>query len=43
MGREHVIPEFCLRMNRLVREHPEGIIPFPIQGTGPGDAVVLFH
>ena len=34
MGREHVIPEFCLRMNQLVREHPEGIIPFPIQGTG---------
>jgi dTDP-glucose 4,6-dehydratase/UDP-glucose 4-epimerase len=34
MGREHVIPEFCLRMNRLVREHPEGIIPFPIQGSG---------
>lgn len=34
MGREHVIPEFCLRMNGLVREHPEGVIPFPIQGTG---------
>lgn len=34
MGREHVVPEFCLRMNRLVREHPDGIIPFPIQGTG---------
>ena len=34
MGREHVVPEFCLRMNQLVREQPEGIIPFPIQGTG---------
>lgn len=34
MGREHVIPEFCLRMNKLVREHPEGVIPFRIQGTG---------
>ena len=34
MGREHVIPEFCIRMNKLAREHPEGIIPFPIQGTG---------
>ena len=34
MGREHVVPEFCLRMNQLVREYPEGIIPFPIQGTG---------
>jgi nucleoside-diphosphate-sugar epimerase len=33
-GREHVIPEFCLRMNQLVRQHPEGIIPFPIQGSG---------
>ena len=34
MGREHVIPEFCIRMNRLVREFPSGVIPFPIQGTG---------
>ena len=34
MGREHVIPEFCLRMGDLAREHPEGTIPFPIQGTG---------
>ena len=34
MGSEHVIPEFCIRMNHLVREHPAGIIPFPIQGTG---------
>jgi nucleoside-diphosphate-sugar epimerase len=34
MGREHVIPEFAIRMSRLVRDHPEGIIPFPIQGTG---------
>lgn len=34
MGREHVIPEFCLRMNRLITEHPTGVIPFPIQGTG---------
>jgi nucleoside-diphosphate-sugar epimerase len=34
MGREHVLPEFCIRMNRLVREHPEGVVPFPIQGTG---------
>ncbi len=34
MGREHVIPQFCIRMNDLVREHPDGIIPFPIQGTG---------
>lgn len=34
MGWEHVIPEFCERMNRLTREQPEGIIDFPIQGTG---------
>lgn len=34
MGREHVIPEFCLRMGRLAAEQPEGIIDFPIQGTG---------
>lgn len=34
MGREHVLPEFCLRMNELVREHPHGVIPFPIQGSG---------
>jgi nucleoside-diphosphate-sugar epimerase len=34
MGREHVIPEFCLRMNELTREQPSGIIGFPIQGTG---------
>jgi nucleoside-diphosphate-sugar epimerase len=33
-GREHVIPQFCLRMSELVRTHPEGIIQFPIQGTG---------
>jgi dTDP-glucose 4,6-dehydratase/UDP-glucose 4-epimerase len=34
MGSEHVIPDFCRRMSRLDREHPDGIIPFPIQGTG---------
>jgi dTDP-glucose 4,6-dehydratase/UDP-glucose 4-epimerase len=34
MGWEHVIPEFCKRMNILVREKPRGIIPFPIQGSG---------
>jgi len=34
MGREHVIPEFCIRMNGFIQEHPNGIIPFPIQGTG---------
>jgi nucleoside-diphosphate-sugar epimerase len=34
MGREHVIPEFCDRMSKLARQHPTGIIPFSIQGTG---------
>lgn len=34
MGTGHVIPEFCIRMNRLAREYPDGVIPFPIQGTG---------
>ena len=33
-GYEHVIPEFCTRMTKLVKEHPTGVIPFPIQGTG---------
>jgi nucleoside-diphosphate-sugar epimerase len=34
MGREHVIPEFCLRMNKLIVSQPEGPVAFPIQGTG---------
>jgi nucleoside-diphosphate-sugar epimerase len=34
MGREHVIPEFCLRMNHLTDVYPAGVIPFPVQGTG---------
>lgn len=33
-GRDHVIPMFCLRMNKLSAEQPEGVIQFPIQGTG---------
>lgn len=34
MGREHVIPEFCIRMNQLAAAQSEGIIDFPIQGSG---------
>lgn len=34
MGREHVIPEFALRMRDLDRQQPDGIITFSIQGTG---------
>lgn len=33
-GRDHVIPEFCLRMARLDREVAGGVLPFVIQGTG---------
>lgn len=33
-GVDHVIPMFCLRMNKLAAEQPEGVIRFPIQGTG---------
>ena len=38
MGNEHVIPEFCNRMNALIRRSenalPGFVLPFPIQGTG---------
>ena len=33
-GSDHVIPMFCLRMNKLTAERPAGVIEFPIQGTG---------
>lgn len=39
MGWEHVIPEFCDRMNTLTLQagigaESKGVLPFPIQGTG---------
>lgn len=34
MGREHVIPEFCIRMNQLDPRFVSGPVPFHIQGTG---------
>ncbi|HLY98921.1 MAG TPA: NAD-dependent epimerase/dehydratase family protein, partial [Candidatus Angelobacter sp.] len=34
MGWEHVIPQFVVRLDKLAREHSQGVIPFPIQGTG---------
>jgi nucleoside-diphosphate-sugar epimerase len=34
MGNEHVVPQFCLRMAKLVREQTCGPVEFPIQGTG---------
>ena len=34
MGWEHVIPQFVLRMRKLVRKSKSNIVNFPIQGTG---------
>jgi len=34
MGTEHVIPQFCMRMNDLVRKSSSETLDFPIQGTG---------
>jgi len=34
MGFEHVLPELVVRLRRLVRKQPEGVIDFPIQGDG---------
>lgn len=34
MGREHVIPQFVLRLKEHSAANPHGTIDFPIQGTG---------
>lgn len=34
MGREHVIPQFVLRMKERGDRQPQGVVDFPIQGTG---------
>lgn len=34
MGREHVIPQFILRIKELALRQPDGVLDFPIQGTG---------
>ena len=34
MGQEHVIPQFILRMKQFSERQPQGVIDFPIQGTG---------
>jgi nucleoside-diphosphate-sugar epimerase len=34
MGQEHVIPHFALRMKERADSQPEGVLDFPIQGTG---------
>ncbi|MGE3144442.1 MAG: NAD-dependent epimerase/dehydratase family protein [Pseudorhodoplanes sp.] len=34
MGFEHVVPQFALRLQDALTQHPSGDIPFPIQGSG---------
>ncbi len=34
MGREHVIPQFALRMRELFEKQPSGVVDFPLQGDG---------
>jgi len=34
MGFEHVIPQFALRLHEAIAAHPEGAVPFAIQGNG---------
>jgi nucleoside-diphosphate-sugar epimerase len=34
MGREHVVPQFSLRMKEFAGKQPTGVIDFPIQGNG---------
>jgi nucleoside-diphosphate-sugar epimerase len=34
MGRDHVIPQFALRLDGAARAHASGALTFPIQGSG---------
>lgn len=34
MGKEHVVPQFALRMNDIIKKNQPGIVEFPIQGSG---------
>ncbi len=34
MGFEHVIPQFALRLKKAAAQHPQGKLPFEIQGDG---------
>ena len=34
MGWEHVLPQFILRAAEVTAAHPDGAVPFPIQGDG---------
>ncbi len=42
MGKEHVIPQFIIRMKQLSRETGKGPIPFPIQGSGRETRAFIF-
>jgi nucleoside-diphosphate-sugar epimerase len=34
MGWEHVVPQFALRLQAALKQHPAGPVPFQIQGSG---------
>ena len=34
MGFDHVIPQFALRLKHAIADHPDGVPPFSIQGSG---------
>ena len=42
MGWEHVLPQFSLRINKLVQEKHADIIDFPIQGSGDETRAFVF-
>lgn len=42
MGWEHVIPQFALRMHRLTKASPTGVIDFPIRGDGSATRSFIF-
>ncbi len=42
MGREHVIPQFVLRVKKLSVQQPSGVLDFNIQGTGKETRTFIF-
>ena len=42
MGWEHVLPQFALKMNKLVQETKGDIVDFPIQGNGAESRAFVF-
>ncbi|HJO29358.1 MAG TPA: NAD-dependent epimerase/dehydratase family protein [Acidobacteriota bacterium] len=42
MGREHVIPQFVLRLKKLSEQQPSGVLDFNIQGTGKETRAFIF-